>query len=84
MGGHGLGDVPPEVRTAYLGQYPRVEANRIAGELEDRGIVWWYKEPGFLSGIWEIGVRVFVDKLHLDEAREIARRIDRDEPGGSA
>ena len=66
---------PPPVSTVYLGQYTREHANAIAGELERAGIVWWYKDPGFLSRLWEYGVRMFVDRAHLDEARDIAGKI---------
>jgi hypothetical protein len=61
--------------TVHLGQFTRETANEIAGELEARGIVWWYKEPGWLSQVWEYGVRLFVDKERLAEAKEIADRI---------
>lgn len=61
--------------TVHLGQFDRVTANEIAGELEKAEIVWWYKEPGFFSQIWEFGVRLFVDRARLDEAREIVRRV---------
>ncbi|HEX9377739.1 MAG TPA: hypothetical protein VGB19_16060 [Actinomycetota bacterium] len=63
------------VSTVHLGQYSRESANLIVAELEERGIVWWYKEPGFLAQVWERGVRLFVDKSHLAEAREIAERV---------
>ncbi len=63
------------VSTVHLGQYTRETANEIAGELETAGIVWWYKEPGWLSSVWEYGVRLFVDKARLAEAKEIADRI---------
>ena len=66
---------PPPVSTVYLGQYTREHANAIAGELEHAGIVWWYKDPGFLSRLWEYGVRMFVDRSRLEEARAIAARI---------
>jgi hypothetical protein len=65
----------PSVMTTYLGQYTRETANEIAGELERAGIVWWYKQPGVISQVWELGVRLFVDQTRLDEAREIAERI---------
>jgi hypothetical protein len=66
----------PRVSTTYLGGYTWEHANEIAGELEAAGIVWWYKEPGFLSQIWEFGaVRLFVDRERLDQARAIADRI---------
>ncbi len=63
------------VTTVHLGQYTRETANEIAGELEKAGIVWWYKEPGWLSQVWEFGVRLFVDKGRLAEAKAIAERI---------
>jgi hypothetical protein len=65
----------PSVITTHLGQYTRETANEIAGELERAGIVWWYKQPGFISQVWEQGVRLFVDRERLDEARAIADRI---------
>ncbi len=61
--------------TVHLGQFTRETANEIAGELEEAGIVWWYKEPGYLSQIWEFGVRLFVDRARLSEAQSIAARI---------
>jgi hypothetical protein len=61
--------------TVHLGQFTRETANEIAGELEARGISWWYKEPGWLSQVWEQGVRLFVDKRRLPEAKEIADRV---------
>jgi hypothetical protein len=79
--------VTDDVRTVYLGQYTPEHANQIAGELEAAGIVWWYKAPGFLSQIWEHGVRLFVDRTRLDEAKAIAERIlegpQPEEDGGS-
>jgi hypothetical protein len=66
---------PEALSTVHLGQYTRETANEIAGELEQAGIVWWYKEPGWLSQVWEFGVRLFVDKKRLEEARAIAERI---------
>jgi hypothetical protein len=63
------------VTTVHLGQFTRGTANAIAGELEKAGIVWWYKEPGYLSQVWEHGVRLFVDKRRLEEANAIAQRI---------
>jgi hypothetical protein len=65
----------PSIITTHLGQYTRETANEIAGELERAGIVWWYKQPGFISQVWEQGVRLFVDRERLDEARAIADRI---------
>ena len=69
---------PDRVSTVHLGQYTRETANAIAEELEKAGIVWWYKEPGFLSQVWEQGVRLFVDKTRLDEANAIAERVSSD------
>jgi hypothetical protein len=63
------------ITTVHLGQFTRESANEIAGELEAAGIVWWYKEPGWLSQVWEFGVRLFVDRRRLEEARTIADRI---------
>jgi hypothetical protein len=63
------------ITTVHLGQFTRESANEIAGELEAAGIVWWYKEPGWLSQVWEFGVRLFVDRRRLEEARAIADRI---------
>jgi hypothetical protein len=70
-----MGSRPEPISTVHLGQYTRETANEIAGELERAGIVWWYKEPGWLSQVWEFGVRLFVDKKRLEEARLIAERI---------
>lgn len=70
-----MGHRPDPISTVHLGQYTRESANEIAGELERAGIVWWYKEPGWLSQVWEFGVRLFVDKKRLGEAKEIAERI---------
>ncbi len=66
---------PSKVTTVHLGQYTRETANEIAGELEGAGIIWWYKEPGYISQVWEFGVRLFVDKARLADAKEIAERI---------
>jgi hypothetical protein len=72
-----------DVRTVHLGQYTREHAEAIAAELEEAGIVWWYKAPGFISQIWEHGVRLFVDRTRLEDARDIARRVlERDHSEG--
>jgi hypothetical protein len=71
----GLGDVPPDVRTTYLGEYTAEHAEAIGALLGEQRIVWWTKRPGFLSGIWEHGVRIFVDRDRLDEARGIADQV---------
>jgi hypothetical protein len=64
-----------DIHTVYLGQYTHEHAETIAGELEQAGIAWWYKAPGFLSQIWEHGVRLFVDRSRLEDARRIAERV---------
>lgn len=64
-----------DVRTVHLGQFTHEHAEAIAGELERAGIVWWYKAPGFLSQVWEHGVRLFVDRERLEEATAIAERV---------
>jgi len=37
--------------------------------------VWWYKEPGSIGRIWEYGVRLFVDRDRLAEARAIVATV---------
>jgi len=72
----GLERVPADVRTVHLGAYTRPHAVLIAHELDEHGIVWWSKEPGFLSRIWELGsVHLFVDRAKLPEARELAAAV---------
>lgn len=79
----GLERVPPDVRTVYLGEFTADHANRIAEQLEADGVVWWAKEPGFLSGLWEHGIRLFVDRTKLDHAERVVARItSRDTPPG--
>ncbi len=74
-----------KITTVYLGQFTPEHANSIAGELEREGIVWWYKQPGFLSSIWEHGVRLFVDRDRLAEAEAIvARMLGHSEGEGSS
>ena len=63
---------PDGVITTYLGHFDRVSANWIAGRLEEAGIVWWYKEPGLISVVWEMGVRLYVDETKIDQAKAIA------------
>lgn len=70
--------------TVYLGQFTWENANKIAGRLDDAGIGWWYKQSGgiariFFAGEW--GVRLFVEKDRLDEARRVTREVLR--PAGS-
>lgn len=72
----------PNVITVHLGQFTREHANAIAEELERAGIVWWFKEPGFLSQVWEFGVRLFVDRERLHEAKQIAASVGGTGPSG--
>ncbi len=67
--------MPADLTTVHLGRFTRETADEIASELEARHIVWWYKEPGWLSQVWEFGIRLFVDRDRLAEAKEIADRI---------
>jgi hypothetical protein len=67
--------VTDDVHTVQLGAYTHAHAEKIAGELEKAGIVWWYKAPGFFSQIWEKSIWLFVDKDRLDDARAIADRV---------
>lgn len=71
----GVSGEKDHITTVHLGQYTRETANAIAGQLEKAGIVWWYKEPGFLSQVWEFGVRLFVDRRRLEEAKAISDRV---------
>ena len=64
-----------KVSTVYLGEFTHEHANAIAGELERADIVWWYKQPGYISQVWEYGVRLFVDRERLDEAERIVEQI---------
>jgi hypothetical protein len=68
----GLERVPRDVRTTYLGEFTQAHAEQIVRAFEDAGIVWWSKSPGAISRIWEHGVRLFVDRTKLDEARALA------------
>ena len=65
----------PNVITVHLGLFTRDHANGIAARLEEAGIVWWYKEPGSISRLWEHGVRLFVDRDRLAEARAIVATV---------
>ncbi|MDQ4145811.1 MAG: hypothetical protein M3198_19100 [Actinomycetota bacterium] len=62
-------------KTVHLGQFTHEHANEIAGKLEAAGIVWWYKQPGYFSSIWEKGTRLFVDEQRLQDAQAIARDV---------
>jgi hypothetical protein len=66
----------PDIETVYLAAFTNEHANAVAEKLEEAGIAWWYKQPGFFSRIWEYGaVRLFVDKSRLEEAQHIAQEI---------
>ena len=71
-----------DIHTVHLGAYTHAHAEAIAGQLENAGIVWWYKAPGFFSQIWERSVRLFVDRTRLEEARAIADRVLATQPDG--
>lgn len=77
-----------DVHTVHLGGYTHEHAEAIAAQLEEAGIVWWYKAPGFLSQIWESSVRLFVDRDRLNEAKAIADVVLASDPqtgsGGSS
>jgi hypothetical protein len=67
------------VKSVYLGQYTDDVANTIAGELERAQIAWSYKQAGWITKalfVTEWGTRLFVDSDRLDEARQIAERIE--------
>ena len=64
-----------DIHTVHLGAYTHAHAEAIAGQLENAGIVWWYKAPGFFSQIWERSVRVFVDRERLADAEAIAAEV---------
>lgn len=71
-----------DVHTVHLGAYTHAHAEAIAGQLENAGIVWWYKAPGFFSQIWEQSVWLFVDRTRLEEAQAIADRVLAAQPDG--
>ena len=66
-----------DIETVYLGNFSWATANEIAGELEEAGVFWWAKNPGAITRVLfaEFGVRLFVDRSRLDEARFIAARL---------
>ena len=70
--------IPSDVRTVHLGEFSPTSAARIAERLDAAGIVWWTKEPGFLSRFWQLGIEMFVDRARLDEARTIADAFARE------
>ena len=64
-----------DAKTVQLGQFTDEHANEIAGKLEAEGIIWWYKQPGYFSSLWEKGTRLFVDEKRLEDAQAIARDV---------
>lgn len=72
------------IETVYLGQYTEDNAESIVERLEAAGIVWWHKQFGSLSQFFfgEWGVRLFVDRARLDEARAIAAEVTGDGEDG--
>jgi hypothetical protein len=78
----GARPVTDDIHTVHLGAYTHAHAEAIAGQLENAGIVWWYKAPGFFSQIWERSVRLFVDRTRLEEAQAIADRVLAAQPDG--
>ena len=64
--------------SVYLGQFTWEHSNVIAEELEKAGIAWSYKQAGgitraLFAGDW--GVRLFVEKERLEDARRIAAAV---------
>jgi hypothetical protein len=71
----GMFNVPADVITVHFGQFTPEHAARIGDAFDAKQIVWWSKEPSFLSSIWQRGVELFVDRAKLEEAQAIAREI---------
>lgn len=72
------------IETVYLGQFTWEHANAIAERLEQADIEWWHKQSGAIMRVLSAadwGVRLFVDRRRLDDAREIAREIVRGADG---
>ena len=71
--------------SVYLGQFTWEHSNAIAEQLERAGIAWSYKQAGMITrvlsaGDW--GVRLFVEKERLDDARRIAASVPEPPPSG--
>ena len=65
----------PNVRTVYLGSFTHEHADTIAGLLEEAEISWWYKQPGWLSRLWEGDeTRLYVDRGKGEQAVACVRR----------
>ena len=66
------------MQTVYLGQFTWEHANAIAEQFQKAGIEWWHKQAGgfvqtLFKGDW--GVRLYVDRARLDEAKAIAAEV---------
>ena len=69
--------------SVYLGQFTWEHSNAIAERLEAAGILWSYKQAGAITRILSAGdwgVRLFVDKERLEEARAIAAGVPEPPP----
>ena len=69
--------------SVYLGQFTWEHSNLVAEQLEKAGIAWSYKQAGAITrllfaGDW--GVRLFVEKERLEEARQIAAAVPEPPP----
>ncbi|MDP9329842.1 MAG: hypothetical protein M3P11_04270 [Actinomycetota bacterium] len=67
--------IAADVRTVNLGEFTRQHAEQIGQQLDAAAVAWWTKEPGAISRIWQLGVEMFVDRAHLEEARTIADAV---------
>ena len=69
--------------SVYLGQFTWEHSNAIAEQLEKAGIAWSYKQAGAITRILSAGdwgVRLFVEKERLDDARRIAASVPEPPP----
>ncbi len=69
--------------SVYLGQFTWEHSNLIAEQLEKAGIAWSYKQAGAITRILSAGdwgVRLFVEKARLDEARTIVAAVPEPPP----
>ncbi len=69
--------------SVYLGQFTWEHSNLIAEQLEKAGIAWSYKQAGAITRILSAGdwgVRLFVEKERLDDARRIAASVPEPPP----
>lgn len=69
--------------SVYLGQFTWEHSNLIAEQLEAAGIPWSYKQAGAITRILSAGdwgVRLFVEKERLEDARRIAASVPEPPP----